>query len=559
MLNKLPSKEVLDFFKTLTILCVEDNEDISVAYESIFSTLFGKICFAKNGKEGFKKYKNGDIDIILTDHSMPQMTGLEMASKIRKTDKDTPIILVTAFNNSDLLVNALNININRFVQKPMQYNTLMQALEDIAKILIANRYIKERGEYHIYQEELGFAKELNILKNDFYYQLVNNKNSYTIIDFLYMPIDIMSGDAYSARLIDEDRLFFMIVDGMGKGISASLSAMIFTAYINHTIDKSIKNSNFNFTILIEKGIDFIKSILLEEEILSVDLIVIDKKKESLDYAKFSMPFLLMQDIDSNIIKLPSNNPPISKYLDFFHIDSYNISNIVKFLFYSDGLVENSTIHGKSYSDFIEKDFLNSFTKREMKENFLNRIKKQEDDVTIIFINKIDLQKKTKDIYSKTFATKLSMLENDAIEHYTDILKKLNCDVKTINKESIIFTELLTNAYEHGNLGIDKNLKHNFIKNGTFEQELLKKESICDKKIDITVRKVIYNNSTYIITIIKDEGDGFDTQILSKIFRNSHTYNGRGILISKKNSLGIYYNKKGNSVLYINKAATKTNQ
>ena len=55
-----------------------------------------------------------------------------------------------------------------------------------------------------------------------------------------------------------------------------------------------------------------------------------------------------------------------------------------------------------------------------------------------------------------------------------------------------------------------------------------------------------------VTQITDEGDGFDTQILSEIFRNSKIFNGRGVFISRKNSLGIYYNTKGNLVLYINK-------
>ena len=62
----------------------------------------------------------------------------------------------------------------------------------------------------------------------------------------------------------------------------------------------------------------------------------------------------------------------------------------------------------------------------------------------------------------------------------------------------------------------------------------------------------HNSYTYIVTQISDEGDGFDTQMLSEIFRNSAAFNGRGVFVSRKNSLGIYYNAKGNSVLFLNK-------
>ena len=50
----------------------------------------------------------------------------------------------------------------------------------------------------------------------------------------------------------------------------------------------------------------------------------------------------------------------------------------------------------------------------------------------------------------------------------------------------------------------------------------------------------------------DENDSFNTQILSNIFRNSQIFNGKGVFVSRKHSMGIYYNTKGNTVLYINK-------
>lgn len=59
-------------------------------------------------------------------------------------------------------------------------------------------------------------------------------------------------------------------------------------------------------------------------------------------------------------------------------------------------------------------------------------------------------------------------------------------------------------------------------------------------------------NTYVITKIIDEGDGFDTNILSEIFRNKALFNGRGVFVSRRSSLGIYYNQKGNEVLFLHK-------
>jgi hypothetical protein len=129
------------------------------------------------------------------------------------------------------------------------------------------------------------------------------------------------------------------------------------------------------------------------------------------------------------------------------------------------------------------------------------------------------------------------------------------DVKLIYNASIVFTELFMNAYEHGNLGLDSATKHRLIEEDTYLETLQGKQESCDKKVHVTINKITYNSSDYIVTRIKDDGEGFDTQILSEIFRNVKSFNGRGVFVSRSASLGIYYNSKGNSVLYLHKIKT----
>ncbi|MEA1955398.1 MAG: response regulator [Campylobacterota bacterium] len=550
MAKAILNKGLLDFLQTLTILCVEDEEDIRYIYNSIFKNLAKTVIFAHDGEDGLEKYKKNKIDIIITDQQMPKLNGMDMITKIREFDEDVPIILITAFNNSALLTKALNLNINSFVQKPILHNEVIYAIEKVTKILIANKYLKDKDDYQSYQENLGFAKELNILRNDYYYQMMDS-DGISLIDFLYNPIDVMSGDAYSARRIDEHSTFYLMVDGMGKGISASLTAMIITSYVNHLFDKMVILNSFDLNFLVGEAMAFIKPILLEEEALALDFIVINNEEDKLCYAKFAMPVLLMQNIDDEIIRLKSNNPPLSKYQPNFKISSVDTNHITKFLIYTDGIVENETIcKNRPYSEFIENDFINSFTRQELKDKFSTKIVDQEDDITLIFINKINETKI--DIASKQFKSRLNVLEEDAGLWYEQVWHDLKADLKTSYKASLVFTELMMNAYEHGNLGIDKQHKHALLHEDIYLDTILEKEQECTKLIDVTVSKIVYKSNTYIITLIEDEGEGFDTQTLSEIFRNSHTFNGRGVFVSRKNSLGIYYNETGNSVLYLNK-------
>lgn len=404
--------------------------------------------------------------------------------------------------------------------------------------------------YASYQAELAFEKELNILRNDFYYQMISSSST-SLVDFMYRPLDTLSGDTYSARRIDEYRTFYLLVDGMGKGISASFTTVIITSFINHLIDKMITHESFSLDIIIRESMEFIRPILLDDEVLAIDYICFDDKYRVLEYAKFAMPPFLLQDKQDNITRIKSNNAPLSKWQSEYTIDRCDIKNIEKFLFYSDGIVENSTdCEGLPYAAFIEDDFRDSFTREEFKEKFFAKITEPEDDLSLIFINSLDLREETL-LDAKSFATTLEALES-ATEWYESLWETLQVESKEAYRAALVFTELYMNAYEHGNLGIDSKTKHRYLKEDIYFEKLSELEQTCTKKIFVSVYKLEEASSTYIVTKIFDEGEGFDTQILSQIFRNAHKFNGRGVFVSRKNSMGIYYNSTGNCVLFLNK-------
>jgi len=550
----------LEYLKSLKILYVEDNKTTQLLYGAIFEEIVAEIIYCDNGEEGYQIFLNKEIDIIVTDYQMPIMNGLEMSKKIRESDKEIPIIFVSALEELNVMAEAIKLGINHFVKKPIKNDEIIESMISVSKIFLANRYIEgqktkklqelqKKEQYSSYQEDLAFAKELNILRNDFYYQLIDYSHI-SLVDFLYQPLDVISGDAYSARRIDEHRTFYLIVDGMGKGLSASLTAMIMTSFVNHIIDKMIEYDSFSLNILIKESMDYIKPILLDEESIAIEYILFDGSYDMLSYAKFAMPVTLMQDRDGNIIRLKSNNPPLSKWQASFDVKEYNISKIDKFLFYSDGIVENTAKdETKVYADYIEEDFKHSFTREDLKRKFFEKIDEVEDDLTIIFINRLPLEKNL--VMLQEFTSTLEDVDN-ASEWYSELWNEFTDDVKISYEAGVVFTELYMNAYEHGNLGINSYEKHQLLDNDTYFETLKARGSECKKLIKVQVHKIIYESVTYIITQISDEGEGFDTQILSEIFRNSAKFNGRGVFVSRKNSLGIYYNVKGNSVLYLNK-------
>jgi anti-sigma regulatory factor (Ser/Thr protein kinase) len=201
-------------------------------------------------------------------------------------------------------------------------------------------------------------------------------------------------------------------------------------------------------------------------------------------------------------------------------------------------------------DFIEEDFLSSFTKDEFREKLLWKIDDQEDDMTFIFINQLTINSRISHI-KELFPSTLEALE-EANNWYSNIWSTFTNNYKLSYNAGVVFTELFMNAYEHGNLGLDSETKHKLLSEDNYFTTLEEKQKDCKKKITVSVDTIAHNSSKYITTTIKDEGEGFDTQILSKIFRDKKNFNGRGVYVSRQSSLGIYYNSTGNTVLFLHK-------
>ncbi len=116
-------------FKDFSILYVEDDEGIRSINFSMFKRIFKKAYEASDGEIGYQLYLKYKPDIIVTDIKMPRMDGIELAKKIRKSDEQTRIIITTAFNDEKYLIEAIELNLERYLVKPITKRNLFPALE----------------------------------------------------------------------------------------------------------------------------------------------------------------------------------------------------------------------------------------------------------------------------------------------------------------------------------------------------------------------------------------------------------------------------------------------
>lgn len=134
-----------DYLKTLTVLYIEDDEEVRRQFEYFLRRRCGTLITAGNGVEGLKAFHEGAPHIIITDIQMPVMDGLTMLKEIRSVDRNVPFIVTTAFEQTDYLVRSIDVGVDKYVIKPVITDRLYASLLDCAHGLRVESQLRLAG------------------------------------------------------------------------------------------------------------------------------------------------------------------------------------------------------------------------------------------------------------------------------------------------------------------------------------------------------------------------------------------------------------------------------
>ena len=191
--------------KNIKILYVEDDEiarENGVEYlENFFETIY-EASDAIIALQLYEKYKP---DIIITDIQMPKLNGLEFVKRIRQKDKKTQIIIITAFCDREYLLKAIELQLVKYLVKPVREKEFEEALllcidslkEDSSNIV----KLDESAYFDLFNKNLVINDEVIKLRAKeilFLELLIKNKNRYVtyeeIENFVWFD-SFMSKDA----------------------------------------------------------------------------------------------------------------------------------------------------------------------------------------------------------------------------------------------------------------------------------------------------------------------------------------------------------------------------
>ncbi len=118
----------------LSVLLVDDEEDIVEVIRDRLEAYGFLVTTARTGLEALKILSAEKFDGIFLDVKMPEMGGIEALEEIRKTDKQIPVIIITASSTREAAIEATAKGANEYILKPFEWEELKSKIEKVYKI-----------------------------------------------------------------------------------------------------------------------------------------------------------------------------------------------------------------------------------------------------------------------------------------------------------------------------------------------------------------------------------------------------------------------------------------
>jgi CheY-like chemotaxis protein len=117
------------------VLVVEDNSDARNLMKSILKQEQLDVVVAKDGIEGLERARAESPDLIITDISMPRLSGKEMIRRLRASPqhKHVPILAITAYG-IDRAMEAIKAGASRALARPFENHLLLVFVKDLLKM-----------------------------------------------------------------------------------------------------------------------------------------------------------------------------------------------------------------------------------------------------------------------------------------------------------------------------------------------------------------------------------------------------------------------------------------
>lgn len=123
------------YTKDLVVLFVEDDVSVRETFTRILKRFFKSVHVYENGSDAFEFFKehHAQIDVVVTDITMPKMSGIELVHQMRQMGSTKPVVAFTAQYDSISFRDTINETFDEIIPKTASQKFVVEIFEKIGK------------------------------------------------------------------------------------------------------------------------------------------------------------------------------------------------------------------------------------------------------------------------------------------------------------------------------------------------------------------------------------------------------------------------------------------
>ena len=255
------------------------------------------IATANNGRLALEQVKAEKPDLVLLDVMMPDMSGFEVAQKMRETPEmvDIPIIFLTALNSTEDIVKGFKVGGNDFISKPFNKEEFIIRVRHQISLIAAKRIIVAKTE-ELRKTITGRDKLYSVIAHDLRSPMGSIKMVLNML-ILNLPVEKIGNEMYElltlANQTTED--VFSLLDNLLKWTKSQIGKL------------NVVYQNFNVIEVIEGVIEIFSMVA---GLKDIKIVLTATDKELMVHADIDMIKTVTRNLVSNAIKFSNKDSEI---------------------------------------------------------------------------------------------------------------------------------------------------------------------------------------------------------------------------------------------------------
>lgn len=491
---------------------------------------------------------NSNFEFVLLDNNLPDGTGIGFLPTLQDNAKTpVPVMMITGDSNQMVMSEAFENGADDFLVKPLSLDLLWHKLRRLRSVF--------DKEIELQEQAVRLEKLLNQQAHEeelarYVYEHVSStlQTQTDCVDTYLQSSSLFNGDVFICDTAPNGNRFVLLADATGHGLSAAISILPLVGTIKAMIRKG-----YSLHHIIHEANQKLCKELPDDKFVALIGVEVNFHKKSMLLFNGGMPDVISVGHDKTLTRTPSTSLSlgIMEPEDFdpgiLTLETDPIRNL---FFFSDGLIEQQNSAGKEFGMDRAMDILADWDSEEpllsrMINHFtvFNELNELQDDLSVcnlqvealmkknLLEDESNNSKKTGKILASFIIEGNLIAATDIIGIFDNLMKCADVVGDFRQKAFTVFSELISNALDHGILDLDSALKNDF--SGFAEYIALKEERLAnmtaDNKLEISFTYVPQVQE--MMFSITDSGSGYNYTSTSEM--EDSALSGRGIpLISK---------------------------